>query len=378
MTESGYKLDAAPYGNISWRTTDIYDLKLNFAFPRFVQIETKIQSLSVPHDDLWSVLQNRVLFSISAAFLHLGKLSFHMCGLHSHRLPLTPHDVALLPHLVTLSPHFMGLTGIDSQSEIHDDKLQDPDPGENPCKPRQFDLSGSVFIGCLLTIAFCCVIGCAGVPLAFNYNDRLRRDWRGLCGCLLMAFGVFGTGCALSVIGFGGPFVFWRFRWLLGEDEYCDNQPFHGETLYYKKFLTAYTLCSTFSGMANVLPKEKQIAVVGALAEGSSVGSIERLTGIHRDTICRLGVRIGKGCEMLLDSKMQDLGCNYLQLDEVWGYIGKKERHCSVDDNPEYGDVWTFCAIDSETKLVHSGYCGARTQSSSNLYGCDALLSRGD
>jgi IS1 family transposase len=113
--------------------------------------------------------------------------------------------------------------------------------------------------------------------------------------------------------------------------------------------------------MANVLPKDKQIAVIGALAEGSSIRSIERLTGIHRDTIMRLGVRVGKGCEMLMDSKMQDLGCNYLQMDEVWGFIGKKERHCSVDDNPELGDVWTYCAIDSETKLVPSFKVGKRT-----------------
>jgi IS1 family transposase len=120
--------------------------------------------------------------------------------------------------------------------------------------------------------------------------------------------------------------------------------------------------------MANVLPKDKQIAVIGALAEGSSVRSIERLTGIHRDTICRLGVRIGQGCAMLMDTKMQDLGCNYLQLDEVWGYIGKKERHCSVDDNPEYGDVWTFCAIDSETKLVPSFKCGKRTAELANEF----------
>jgi hypothetical protein len=42
---------------------------------------------------------------------------------------------------------------------------------------------------------------------------------------------------------------------------------------------------------------------------------------------------------MLLDSKMQDLACSYLQLDAVWGFIGKKERDCSVDDNPELGDV---------------------------------------
>jgi IS1 family transposase len=113
--------------------------------------------------------------------------------------------------------------------------------------------------------------------------------------------------------------------------------------------------------MANVLPKDKQIAVIGALAEGSSIRSIERLTGIHRDTIMRLGVRIGQGCEMLLDSKMQDLYCNYLQLDEVWGFIGKKERHCSVDDSPEFGDVWTYCAIDSETKLVPAFKVGKRT-----------------
>jgi IS1 family transposase len=120
--------------------------------------------------------------------------------------------------------------------------------------------------------------------------------------------------------------------------------------------------------MANVLSAEKQTAIIAALAEGSSIRSIERITGVHRDTIMRLGVRIGNGCQMLLDSKMQDLGCNYLQLDEVWGFIGKKERHCSVDDSPEYGDVWTFCAIDSETKLVPSFKCGKRTAAVANEF----------
>lgn len=48
--------------------------------------------------------------------------------------------------------------------------------------------------------------------------------------------------------------------------------------------------------MANVLPREKQIAVIAALAEGSCIRSIERITGIHRDSIMRLGVRVGKGC----------------------------------------------------------------------------------
>jgi IS1 family transposase len=104
--------------------------------------------------------------------------------------------------------------------------------------------------------------------------------------------------------------------------------------------------------MANLLPKDQQIAVISALAEGSSIRSIERMTGIHRDTIMRLGVRIGQGCASLLDRKMRGLDCKRLELDEIWGYIGKKMRHIKEDDDPTMGDVWTFCAIDSDTKLV--------------------------
>ncbi|HUE51539.1 MAG TPA: IS1 family transposase [Terriglobales bacterium] len=120
--------------------------------------------------------------------------------------------------------------------------------------------------------------------------------------------------------------------------------------------------------MANVLGTDKQIAVIGALAEGSSIRSIERMTGIHRDTIMRLGVKVGKGCEMLLDSKMQDLGCHYLQFDEVWGFIGKKERHVRVDDDPELGDVWTYCAIDAETKLVPTFKVGKRNRATTTAF----------
>ena len=69
--------------------------------------------------------------------------------------------------------------------------------------------------------------------------------------------------------------------------------------------------------MANVLPREKQIAVIAALAEGSSIRAIERITGINRNTIMNLGVRIGQGCKAILDAKMRDLRCEYLQFDEI-------------------------------------------------------------
>src|SRR5438552_14437818 len=84
------------------------------------------------------------------------------------------------------------------------------------------------------------------------------------------------------------------------------------------------------------------------------------MAGVHRDTVMRLGVRVGLGCAALLNAKMRDLPCRYLQFDEVWGFIGKKERHLRPEDDPQYGDVWTFCAIDADTKLVPTFKVGKR------------------
>jgi IS1 family transposase len=104
--------------------------------------------------------------------------------------------------------------------------------------------------------------------------------------------------------------------------------------------------------MANVLSTDKQIGIIGALCEGSSIRSIERTTGVHRDTIMRLGVKVGKGCTALMDAKMRNLDCRRLEMDEIWGYVGKKEKHVRPGDDPQLGNVWTFCAIDADTKLV--------------------------
>lgn len=120
--------------------------------------------------------------------------------------------------------------------------------------------------------------------------------------------------------------------------------------------------------MANVLNMDKQIAVISMLAEGCSLRAIERITGVHRDTTMRLGVKVGKGCASLLDKKMRDLDCHYLQFDEIWGFIGKKEKHCTIDDNPELGDVWTFCAVDADTKLVPSFKVGKRDHTTANAF----------
>jgi transposase-like protein len=117
-----------------------------------------------------------------------------------------------------------------------------------------------------------------------------------------------------------------------------------------------------------ILNMDKQIMVIGALAEGSSIRSTERMTGVHRDTIMRLGVKVGQRCTAMMDATMRKLPCTRLEIDEIWGFVGKKEKHVRVDDDPTLGSVWTFCAIDADTKLVPAFKCGDRSKATANAF----------
>jgi IS1 family transposase len=120
--------------------------------------------------------------------------------------------------------------------------------------------------------------------------------------------------------------------------------------------------------MSNVLSTDKKIAVIGALAEGSSIRSIERITGVHRDTIMRLGVKVGEGCTAMMDAKMRNLSCKRLEMDEIWGFVGKKDRNVKMGDSMEIGSVWTFCAIDADTKLVPTFMVGQRDPATAQAF----------
>jgi IS1 family transposase len=110
--------------------------------------------------------------------------------------------------------------------------------------------------------------------------------------------------------------------------------------------------------MANILKTEKKVTVVSMLAEGSSMASIARITGIHPDTIMRLGVRIGQACKGIMDAKMRNLTCQQIEIDEIWGFIGAKRINAKRAG--AYGDVWTFIALDADTKLIPSFVVGKR------------------
>jgi IS1 family transposase len=115
--------------------------------------------------------------------------------------------------------------------------------------------------------------------------------------------------------------------------------------------------------MANVLKLEKQVAVISALVEGASVRSVERITGVHRDTILRLMVRVANVAAAYSDRTLRDLDCKRIEVDEIWAYVARKQRNVSpLDlDRPVVGDQYTFVALDADTKLIPCWRVGKRT-----------------
>jgi IS1 family transposase len=110
----------------------------------------------------------------------------------------------------------------------------------------------------------------------------------------------------------------------------------------------------------NVLSRDQQIQVIAALIEGVSIRSVERMTGIHRDTIMRLGARVGRGCAELHDRSMVGLRVTRLELDELWAFVGKKQRHLRRGDSPEKGDQYTFVAPASASRAIVAYRTGKR------------------
>jgi IS1 family transposase len=105
----------------------------------------------------------------------------------------------------------------------------------------------------------------------------------------------------------------------------------------------------------NKLTTAKRVAVLSALVEGCSVRSTVRLTGVSKGAILRLLAEVGSACAAYMDRTFRHLTCQRVQCDEIWSFITAKEKNVTADvrkREPAAGDVWTWTAIDPETKLV--------------------------
>jgi IS1 family transposase len=115
--------------------------------------------------------------------------------------------------------------------------------------------------------------------------------------------------------------------------------------------------------MANVISMAKKVAVISALVEGCSVLSTVRMTGVSKGAVLRLLVSVGKACAEYQDAVIRNVSAKRVQVDEIWSFVGAKAKNTKPEhfENGGYaGDVWTFTAIDADTKLVISWLVGRR------------------
>lgn len=118
----------------------------------------------------------------------------------------------------------------------------------------------------------------------------------------------------------------------------------------------------------NILPRDKQIQIISALVEGCSIRSTERMCNVHRDTIMRLMNRVGHHCMTIVDDLIQNIPAGIIQVDEIWTFVGKKDRRIKKSErrNAEIGSQFIFVAMDADTKLVHCYRVGKRVPELAN------------
>ena len=112
----------------------------------------------------------------------------------------------------------------------------------------------------------------------------------------------------------------------------------------------------------NRLSTERQTQVVKALCEGNSIRSTARMCGVAVNTVVKLLSDLGLACLSYQDDTMQNLTCQRLQCDEIWSFVYSKAKNVPQEHQGEfgYGDVWTWTAIDADTKLVPCWRVGNR------------------
>jgi IS1 family transposase len=112
------------------------------------------------------------------------------------------------------------------------------------------------------------------------------------------------------------------------------------------------------------IPQEKAVLATRLLLEGNSIRSTERCTGIDRGTIATMLVRAGERCEKLLADTIQNLPVKDVEADEMWGFVGMKER-VRADRYPEadaLGDAYTYVAMERNSKLILAWHLGKRNR----------------
>src|SRR4051812_9658891 len=122
----------------------------------------------------------------------------------------------------------------------------------------------------------------------------------------------------------------------------------------------------------NQLPLDKRAQILGMMVEGMSIRAISRLTGASKNTLAKMIKDAGTTFMAYHDEHVRNLPCKRLQLDEIWSFVGCKEKNVTPEKKAEgQGDIWTWTAIDADTKLIASWMVGDRSADTGIAFTCD-------
>lgn len=132
----------------------------------------------------------------------------------------------------------------------------------------------------------------------------------------------------------------------------------------------------TLSDM-NKLPIAKRAQILGMLCEGMSMRATSRLADVSINTVTKLLIDVGQAASEYQDKALRNLDCPRVQVDEIWAFCYAKARNVAKAKAApsEAGDVWTWTAIDADTKLIPSWYVGDRSAEAAGIFISD-LASR--
>ncbi|HKB66324.1 MAG TPA: IS1 family transposase [Pyrinomonadaceae bacterium] len=121
------------------------------------------------------------------------------------------------------------------------------------------------------------------------------------------------------------------------------------------------------------MPFDKALLCLNMLLEGNSLRSIERMTGVHRDTVMALLLKAGERCERLMHERIKGLAVKDVEADEIWGFIRFKNRHKLYKQitDPRVGDAYTWVGIERNTKLILAWHLGQR-----DMVDCEAFTEK--
>jgi len=117
----------------------------------------------------------------------------------------------------------------------------------------------------------------------------------------------------------------------------------------------------------NKLPLEKRVQILNMLVEGSSMRSIERVAGVSINTVTKLLMDAGKAAETFHMEKVRNVASKRVQADEIWSFCGAKQRNVT-EENAAHGDVWTWTALDADSKLILTWLVGGRTNDAAEVF----------